>query len=319
MFAGHGVTRQGRRGEVGYLVPFDGDPVNLATLLRWDELTRNSELIQAKHLLFVIDACYGGLAITRGVQPGSTRFLKDMLQRYSRQVLTAGKADEVVSDTGGPMPGHSVFTGHLLEALDGKAATASGILSANAVMAYVYDRVSTDPHSQQTPHYGYLDGDGDFLFAAPEINELTKESDKDLDVLVQVPANLKPPMSTSLPEVLKDLISDPTKRIRLDDLVTREVRAAIAALTPGYPTDQPRPDAGSLGERLQGYRKAIANLAIVAILLARWGRREDDPLVSRIFIRLAELNTVGDVFMGRAVAESRCFSARIDPTSLNPR
>src|SRR2546425_1565907 len=156
-----------------------------------------------------MDACYGGLAISRGVQPGSTRFLKDMLQRYSRQVLTAGKADEVVSDVGGPRPGHSVFTGHLLEALEGKAATSSGILSANAVMAYVYDKVSTDGQSKQTPHYGYLDGDGDFLFSAPQISELSKHLDKDLDLLVPVPANLQPPnMSVSLAETLKDLISD---------------------------------------------------------------------------------------------------------------
>lgn len=291
-FAGHGVTRTGRRGEVGYLVPVDGDPANLATLLRWDDLTRNSDLILAKHLLFIMDACYGGLAISRGVQPGSTRFLKDMLQRYSRQVLTAGKADEVVSDVGGPKPGHSVFTGHLLEALEGRAATSSGILSANAVMSYVYDRVSTDLHSKQTPHYGYLDGDGDFLFSAPQISELAKDLEKDLDLLVQVPANLQPPnMQSSLAETLKDLISDPTKRIRLDDLVTREVRAAIAALTPGYPTDKPPPDADSLAERLKGYSKAVANLATVGILLSRWGRKEDDPLLTRIFVRLTELNT----------------------------
>jgi hypothetical protein len=44
------------------------------------------------------------------------RFLRDMLQRFSRQVLTAGKADETVADENGPRPGHSIFTSHLLEA-----------------------------------------------------------------------------------------------------------------------------------------------------------------------------------------------------------
>ena len=98
-FAGHGHTRTGKRGEIGYLVPADGDPTDLSTLIRWDELTRNSELISAKHVLFIMDACYGGTAITRTLAPGSQRFLKDMLQRYSRQVLTAGKADELVADS----------------------------------------------------------------------------------------------------------------------------------------------------------------------------------------------------------------------------
>jgi hypothetical protein len=291
-FAGHGVTRTGRRGEVGYLVPVDGDTSKLSTMIRWDDLTRNGELISAKHVLFIMDACYGGLAITRGIQPGSTRFLKDMLQRYSRQVLTAGKANEVVSDVGGPKAGHSVFTGHLLEALEGKAASASGIISASAVMAYVYDKVATDPHSIQTPHYGYLEGDGDFLFSAPQVVELSKEEQKDLDVLIQVPANLGPTDmdQPSLADNVKEFISDPTKRIRLDDLVTRQLRAAIASLTPGYPTDKPPPDAASLAERLQGYQQAAADLSIVAILLARWGTEQHSSLLTRVLSRLADLN-----------------------------
>jgi uncharacterized caspase-like protein len=136
-FAGHGYTRPGRRGEVGHLVPVDGDPGNLASLVRWDDLTKNADLLAAKHVLFIMDACYGGLAVARALAPGASRFLKDMLRRYSRQVLTAGKANEVVADCGGPRPGHSMFTGHLLEALEGGAADADGIVAASAVMAYV--------------------------------------------------------------------------------------------------------------------------------------------------------------------------------------
>jgi uncharacterized caspase-like protein len=114
--------------------------------------------------MFVMDACYGGLAITRTLKPGSMRFMKDMLLRRSRQVLTAGKADEVVADLGGPLPNHSVFTGHLLEALAGKAASPDGMLTANGVIAYVYRSVANDASSQQTPHFGYLSGDGDLIF-----------------------------------------------------------------------------------------------------------------------------------------------------------
>lgn len=94
-FAGHGHTRTGFRGEVGYLVPYDADMNDYSSFIRWDELTRNAELIRAKHILFVMDACYGGLAVNRHLQPGSSRFLKDMYQRFSRQVITAGKADDV--------------------------------------------------------------------------------------------------------------------------------------------------------------------------------------------------------------------------------
>ncbi|WP_083875192.1 caspase family protein [Afipia broomeae] len=44
-FAGHGHTVSGRRGETGFLVPVDGKADDLATLIRWDELTRNADLI----------------------------------------------------------------------------------------------------------------------------------------------------------------------------------------------------------------------------------------------------------------------------------
>lgn len=75
-FAGHGHTRSGFKGEVGYLVPYDADMNDYSSFIRWDELTRNAELIRAKHILFVMDACYGGLAVNRDVQAGSSRFLK---------------------------------------------------------------------------------------------------------------------------------------------------------------------------------------------------------------------------------------------------
>jgi len=178
-FAGHGHTLTSHKNEVGYLVPVDGDTSDLYTLIRWDDLTKQTDLINAKHILFVMDACYGGLALTRSGQPGSTRFLKDMLQRRARQVITAGKADELVADLGGPLPNHSIFTGHFLEGLDGKALNSNGILSASGIMSYVYTNVGQDPDSQQTPHFGYLDGDGDMIFQALEVeaDEEGKETD----------------------------------------------------------------------------------------------------------------------------------------------
>ncbi len=157
-FAGHGFTRRGRRKETGFLVPSDGDTEDLSTLIPWDEITRSSDLIPAKHILYIVDACYGGVALSRSV-PGSLRFSKDMLVRFSRQVLTAGKANEVVADSGGPIDGHSIFTGHLLNALNGEAYSEDNILTANRVMAYVYEKVATDTHSNQTPHHGPFDGD----------------------------------------------------------------------------------------------------------------------------------------------------------------
>lgn len=227
-FAGHGYTYTGKRGEVGYLVPVDGSPDNLSSLIRWDELTRNGDLISAKHILFIMDACYGGLAVTRSPGPGSMRFLKNMLQRFARQVITAGKADEVVSDAGGPIPEHSVFTGHLLQGLEGNAATPDGVICANGLMAYVYEKVAKDLNSRQTPHFGFVDGDGDFIFIAPMLESLVEETEEDKDILIGTPATISIPANdnntNSIVEIVKEFIPDSRYRIRLDDLVTIEIR-----------------------------------------------------------------------------------------------
>ncbi len=297
-FAGHGTTRSGRRGEVGHLVPVDGHLERLQSLIRWDELTRNAELIQAKHLLFVMDACYGGLALTRAAVPGTMRFLKDMLRRYSRQVLTAGKADETVADADGPRAGHSVFTGHFLNALDGEAMAPSGIISANAVMAYVYDKVASDVHSHQTPHYGFIDGDGDFIFSAGDTDLLAEAPEGiESDILVAVPAHLVTPGETremTLSGRLKEHLAHTENRIKLDDEVNGLIRRALAKLDPGqFPlTAQFTPEV--MQARLSKYEDAVSELVVAAILLARWGEAVHLPMLVRILTRLADLNeTVG--------------------------
>jgi hypothetical protein len=94
-----------------------------------------------------------------------------MLQRLSRQVITAGKADEVVADGGGPTGQNSIFTGYFLEGLRGKAADEGGVITASNLMNYAYRKVSTDSRSHQTPHFGHIDGDGDFIVARPQEEE----------------------------------------------------------------------------------------------------------------------------------------------------
>ena len=231
-FAGHGYTKVGWRGEIGFLVPFDGDMQDINSLIRWDELTRNAELIRAKHVLFIVDACYGGTAVQRSLPPGSMRFARDMLRRFSRQVLTAGKADQVVADSGGPRVGHSVFTGYLLDGLDGAAVGTDGLLTANKLMAYVYDKVAKDYQSQQTPHYGPLDGDGDMIFDMTPLEGLEDSPETEQDILVQIPADAEPQGGGTAPSMLADMVkeylSDSRHRIRLHDTVSSEIRGTLA-------------------------------------------------------------------------------------------
>lgn len=203
-FAGHGLTRTGSRGEAGYLVPCDGNPSKISSLIRWQELTLNSELIPAKHLFFIMDACYGGLAFQRSSSSYGKRVYEEMLSRYSRQCLTAGKADEVVADSGGPRENHSIFTGHLLNALDGAGARDDGVITASSVMSYVYENVGSDYNSEQSPHYGYLDGDGDLIFNPHLISEDLLSEEDDSSEFTAPAKSLKEKITEEADSIIKD-------------------------------------------------------------------------------------------------------------------
>lgn len=169
-FAGHGATRQLSSGrDVGYIIPVDSDPKQLATdAIAMTELQNIAENLTAKHVLFVMDACYSGLGLTRGA--GSSNFLRDNAKRIGRQMLTAGGADQLVAD-GGPN-GHSVFTWTLLQGLSGKGdLNGDGLITATELAAYVAPAVAAV--SRQTPAFGSLPGSegGDFVFELPASGE----------------------------------------------------------------------------------------------------------------------------------------------------
>ena len=165
-FAGHGATRQLSSGRnLGYIVPVDSDPQQVSVdAIPMTDLQNIAESLNAKHVLFVMDACYSGLGLTRG--GGNTAFLRDNARRMGRQMLTAGGADQMVAD-GGPN-GHSIFSWTLLQALGGKAdLNGDGLITATELAAYVAPAVSSV--SQQTPAFGSLPGSegGEFVFQLP--------------------------------------------------------------------------------------------------------------------------------------------------------
>jgi tetratricopeptide (TPR) repeat protein len=128
-----------------------------------------AESMQAKHVMFVMDACYSGLGLTRG-GPSSSSFLRENARRSTRQMLTAGGADQQVADAG--PNGHSVFTWVLLQALAGKGdLNGDGLITGTELAAYVAPAVSAVSH--QTPAFGSLPGSqgGEFVFQVPDSQE----------------------------------------------------------------------------------------------------------------------------------------------------
>lgn len=175
-FAGHGATRRLPSGrDLGYIIPWDADMQNLqGEAISMTNFQDISESIPAKHVFFVMDSCYSGLAVTRGEVVNN--YLREMSHRSAREMLTAGGASEEVADNG--PNGHSVFTWTLLQGLEGRAdLNSDGFITAAELAAYVGPGVSA--LSRQTPAFGNLPGGegGEFIFELhPETEALSQLS-----------------------------------------------------------------------------------------------------------------------------------------------
>ena len=100
-FAGHGETEDlPDGGEMGYLLPVDGNNTDLyISAIEMDEIQTISLRSEAKHILYLIDACYGGIASigSRGLDAESTpNYLNKITQYKSRQIISAGGRGEQV-------------------------------------------------------------------------------------------------------------------------------------------------------------------------------------------------------------------------------
>jgi peptidoglycan/xylan/chitin deacetylase (PgdA/CDA1 family)/uncharacterized caspase-like protein len=181
-FAGHGATRKLASGrDLGYIIPVDADLGNYeGQAISMSNFQDIAEAIPAKHLLFVMDSCYSGLALTRGGPLGaSANYLQEIARREARQMFTAGGGDEQVADNG--PNGHSVFTWTLLQGLDGRAdLNNDGVITATELAAYVAPAVSSLSH--QTPAFGNLPGSqgGDFIFELKHESEFLNENSAQL-------------------------------------------------------------------------------------------------------------------------------------------
>ena len=193
-YAGHGATRKLPSGrDLGYIIPVDADLTNYqGQAISMTNFQDIAEAIPAKHLMFVMDSCYSGLALTRGGGLGpSANYLQEIARRAAREMFTAGGADEQVADNG--PNGHSVFTWTLLQALDGRAdLNGDGVITGTELAAYVAPAVSSLSH--QTPAFGNMPGSegGDFIFDLQHESEfLNADSSQLSDDAIRVNSELE--------------------------------------------------------------------------------------------------------------------------------
>ncbi len=161
-FAGHGHTEKlADASNRGYIAPVEASVGRVAGLIEMPQLVNWIDYIRSRHVLYIFDSCFSGLITARS---GPERWVRDMLSRKARWAITAGGPDQKVADGG--WGGHSVFTGLLLQALEGEAPIQGpGPLSASTLFAYLGRAVPEHAPIPQTPAVGFLTGHegGDIL------------------------------------------------------------------------------------------------------------------------------------------------------------
>ena len=172
-FAGHGHTvtehfADGYPVSSGYLIPVDAD-LSRKPDDTWEQLelwlSRIAKL-PPRHILVILDSCHSGIALSRDIQHRAAGARLDgapvpVHERLSRRVLTSALDDQTAMD-GGPIPGHSVFTGYLIEALRGGASAwlrDSSVVGVSTIAEYVRLRVQEHSGRRQVPALGLLEFD----------------------------------------------------------------------------------------------------------------------------------------------------------------
>lgn len=189
-YAGHGDRRlvpESKLNSIGYLVPSDAVPDKWHTFIEWDAIMRAGDYCPAKHMFYLLDACYSGIAASR-VTIKASHFSDNMLKARVREVLTAGTAKQAVADAG--PKGHSLFTSYVLEGLSGAAGIFDkSIVTASELMVYVRNRVAPSKDSKQTPAFSTLDTEpgGDFVFVLPPQKKPASDLSRWVRILDQGP------------------------------------------------------------------------------------------------------------------------------------
>ena len=163
-FAGHGDTETlPGGGKRGYLIPADADTDAFATGISMETVRDLSNRMTAKHVLYAIDACYSGLALTRGISmPRTTNgYLRKVTKLRAVQILAAGSEGEQAIEIGG----QGLFTTYLLRGMSGEAdLDGDGAVTAREIAAYVRPQVTVASDARQTPQFGTIEGSGEVVF-----------------------------------------------------------------------------------------------------------------------------------------------------------
>lgn len=190
--AGHGHTLKPSYGGVmGYFVPVDApSAADVAAFqsaaVPMEQIEIFAKQINAKHALFVFDACFAGTIFVP--QRASAVTLDwSIVGKPVRQFLTSGSAEETVPD-------RSKFRERFVAAIGGEAdLNGDGYVTGNELGAYISQSFSNSKRST-TPQFGPLDfsplKQGDFVFVPPGAARAVKSVAAPSEPAYQMPAAL---------------------------------------------------------------------------------------------------------------------------------
>jgi len=94
---------------------------------------------------------------------------------------------------------------------------------------------------------------------------------------------------TTIVEEMKELLSSPESRIKLDDFVTKYLKVFLETTNlEHFPVNILDMQKENFLDRMQRYEKVVKNLQQIVILLARWGEGEQKKILEKVFSRIAE-------------------------------
>ncbi len=146
-WSGHGVQRPNAiGGHVGYL-PLANSPVDrYSTMISMGDVQRWDALLEAKQALFLLDACFSGLAGTVS-QSGHRELELGQLDQPAHHIVSAGTGEE--ETIAGSRWGGSIFTDAILQGIRGEADAETayprdGVVSLSELIGYVKTRVANE-------------------------------------------------------------------------------------------------------------------------------------------------------------------------------
>lgn len=155
-FAGHGYRQQ----PLGYIIPYDAEARTKSGFIPYSTIVEHFHLIPAKHILLIVDCCYGGsLMNNRGNETNNTD-VQGLEESVSRKFISSGHDDEQVPD--GLVGSNSPFMRLLLDTLK---TNQEQKLPIHALYSQIIKKIEEDKLQIPTPrcspliHVGDKNGD----------------------------------------------------------------------------------------------------------------------------------------------------------------